>query len=70
MSVSQVSRTVNRKKIDQIEPKGSDILLTLADGQVLRFFADKATGKVEVEIVSDDHSTKPLTGSAQVQPTK
>lgn len=74
MSVAQVSRQVNRKKIDQLESKGNDILQTLVDGQVLRFYADKGTGKVEVEIVGE---TKPLTGpsttssghgSAQVQP--
>lgn len=67
MSVVQVDKAVNRKKIDRLEAKAGEILLTLVDGQVLRFFADRGTGKVEVEIVGE---TKPLTGLAQVQPTK
>jgi hypothetical protein len=56
MSVAQIDVKVNRKKIDRIEAKAGEILVTLVDAQVLRFFADK--GKVEVEIVGE---TKPLT---------
>ena len=59
MSVMQVDKAVNRKKIDRIEAKAGDILVTLVDGQVLRFFAQS---KVDVEIVGE---TKPLTGLAQ-----
>jgi len=56
MSVMQVDKAVNRKKIDRIEAKAGDILMTLVDGQVLRFFAQS---KVDVEIVGE---TKPLQG--------
>ena len=56
MSIMQVDKAVNRKKIDRIEAKAGDILVTLVDGQVLRFFAQS---KVEVEIVGE---TKPLHG--------
>ena len=60
-SIAQIDQKVNRKKIDRIEAKARDILVTLVDGQVLRFFAQS---KVEVEIVGE---TKPLTGLAQPQ---
>jgi len=56
MSIMQVDKAVNRKKIDRIEAKAGDILVTLVDGQVLRFFAQS---KVDVEIVGE---TKPLQG--------
>lgn len=54
MSVASIDQKVNRKKIDRLEAKSGDILLTLVDGQVLRFYADKGTGKVEVEIVGEE----------------
>lgn len=53
MSVASIDQKVNRKKIDRLEAKAGDILMTLVDGQVLRFYADKGTGKVEVEIVGE-----------------
>lgn len=58
MSVSQVDQKVNRKKIDRLEAKSGDILLTLVDGQVLRFYADK--GKVEVELVGESGQGQPV----------
>jgi hypothetical protein len=58
-SIAQIDQKVNRKKIDRIEAKARDILVTLVDGQVLRFFAQS---KVEVEIVGE---TKPLIGLDQ-----
>lgn len=63
MSVASIDQKVNRKKIDRIEAKAGDILLTLVDGQVLRFYADKGTGKVEVEIVGES-------AQGQAQPVK
>jgi hypothetical protein len=60
MSIMQVDKAVNRKKIDRIEAKAGDIFVTLVDGQVLRFFSQS---KVDVEIVGE---TKPLQG----QPVK
>ena len=59
MSVASIDQKIQRKKIQGIEAKAGDILLTLVDGQVLRFFAQS---KVDVEIVGE---TKPLTGLAQ-----
>jgi len=64
MSVASIDQKIQRKKIQGIEAKAGDILLTLVDGQVLRFFAQS---KVDVEIVGE---TKPLTGLAQPQPLK